>query len=93
MPFSKTSFSARVQFSNEVFMDILSVKRDQIDQLLAAQGQETSSTNENYMALEGPRCTAKTGFARIVAEIPFFSGKVDRPGRVCANGYLRLVSP
>jgi hypothetical protein len=27
----------------------------QIDQLLAAQGEETSSTNENHMVLEGPR--------------------------------------
>jgi hypothetical protein len=33
----------------------------QIDQLLAAQGQETSSTNENHVVLEGP-----PGAARIV---------------------------
>jgi type VII secretion ATPase EccA len=51
----------------------------QIDQLLAAQGQETSSTNENHMVLEGPPGTAKTSFARIVAEILYGLGKISRP--------------
>jgi type VII secretion ATPase EccA len=51
----------------------------QIDQLLAAQGEETSSTNENHMVLEGPPGTAKTSFARIVAEILFGLGKIARP--------------
>jgi type VII secretion ATPase EccA len=51
----------------------------QIDQLLAAQGQETSTTNENHMVLEGPPGTAKTSFARIVAEILFGLGKIARP--------------
>ena len=51
----------------------------QIDQLLAAQGEETSSTNENHMVLEGPPGTAKTSFARIVAEILFGLGKIQRP--------------
>jgi type VII secretion ATPase EccA len=51
----------------------------QIDQLLAAQGQETAATNENHMALEGPPGTAKTSFARIVAEILFGLGKIARP--------------
>jgi type VII secretion ATPase EccA len=51
----------------------------QIDQLLAAQGQETSATNENHMVLEGPPGTAKTSFARIVAEILFGLGKIQRP--------------
>ena len=51
----------------------------QIDQLLAAQGEETSSTNENHMVLEGSSGTAKTSFARIVAEILFGLGKIARP--------------
>jgi Holliday junction resolvasome RuvABC ATP-dependent DNA helicase subunit len=51
----------------------------QIDQLLADQGGETSSTNENHMVLEGPPGTAKTTFARIVAEILFGLGKIQRP--------------
>ena len=37
----------------------------QIDQIRAARGEETSSTNENRMILEGPPGTAKTSFARI----------------------------
>jgi tetratricopeptide (TPR) repeat protein len=48
----------------------------QIDQLLAAQGEETSATNENHIVLEGPPGTAKTSFARIVAEILFALGKI-----------------
>jgi type VII secretion ATPase EccA len=51
----------------------------QIDQLLAAEGEETSATNENHMVLEGPPGTAKTSFARIVAEILFGLGKIARP--------------
>ena len=51
----------------------------QIDQLLAAQGQEVSGTNENHMVLEGPPGTAKTSFARIVAEILYGLGKIARP--------------
>jgi Holliday junction resolvasome RuvABC ATP-dependent DNA helicase subunit len=51
----------------------------QIDQLLAAQGEETSATNENHMVLEGPPGTAKTSFARIVAEILFGLGKFSAP--------------
>ena len=51
----------------------------QIDQLMAAQGDETSSTGENHMVLEGPPGTAKTTFARIVAEILFGFGKIQRP--------------
>jgi type VII secretion ATPase EccA len=51
----------------------------QIDQLLADQGVETSSTNENHIVLEGPPGTAKTTFARIAAEILFGLGKIQRP--------------
>lgn len=51
----------------------------QIDQSLAAQGEETSSTNENHTVLEGPPGTTKTSFARIVAEILFGLGKIARP--------------
>jgi type VII secretion ATPase EccA len=51
----------------------------QIDQILAARGEETSSTNENHIVLEGPPGTAKTSFARIAAEILFGLGKIARP--------------
>jgi type VII secretion ATPase EccA len=51
----------------------------QIDQLLAARGEQVSPTNENHMVLEGPPGTAKTSFARIVAEILFGLGKIQRP--------------
>jgi len=51
----------------------------QIDQILAARGEETSSTHENHMVLEGPPGTAKTSFARIVAEFLFGLGKIERP--------------
>src|SRR5260370_36464798 len=50
-----------------------------IAQQLAAEGEETSATNENHMVLEGPPGTAKTSFARIVAEILFGLGKIARP--------------
>ncbi|MCG5433054.1 AAA family ATPase [Mycobacterium sp. MYCO198283] len=51
----------------------------QIDQILAARGEETSTTNENHMVLEGPPGTAKTSFARIAAEFLFGLGKIERP--------------
>jgi type VII secretion ATPase EccA len=51
----------------------------QIDQILAARGEETSTTNENHMVLEGPPGTAKTSFARIAAEFLFGLGKIEQP--------------
>ena len=51
----------------------------QIDQILAARGEQVSSTNENHIVLEGPPGTAKTSFARIAAEILFGLGKIARP--------------
>ena len=65
----------------------------QIDQLLAAQGEETSSTNENHMVLEGSPGTAKTSTTRTphpaVRESPlrpFLLG----PGLGIAHGLARL---
>ncbi len=54
----------------------------QIDQILAARGEETSPTHENHMVLEGPPGTAKTSFARIAAEFLFGLGKIERPAVV-----------
>jgi hypothetical protein len=51
----------------------------QIDQLPAAEGEETSSTNEDHVISEGPAGAAKTSLARIVAEILFGLGKIQRP--------------
>lgn len=49
----------------------------QIDQLMSVQDGDTSSTGENHMILEGPPGTAKTTFARIVADILFGLGKLQ----------------
>jgi type VII secretion ATPase EccA len=51
----------------------------QIDQILAARGEETATTHGNHMVLEGPPGTAKTSFARIAAEFLFGLGKIERP--------------
>lgn len=51
----------------------------QIDQILAARGEETSAAHGNHMVLEGPPGTAKTSFARIAAEFLFGLGKIERP--------------
>ena len=62
----------------------------QIDQLLAAQGEETSSTNENHIVLEGSPGTAKTRTPHpAVRESPlrpFLLG----PGLGIAHGLARL---
>ena len=49
----------------------------QIDQLMSIQDGDTSSTGEDHMILEGPPGTAKTTFARIVADILFGLGKLQ----------------
>jgi hypothetical protein len=50
----------------------------QIDQLLAAQGEETRRPTRTTWCSRPPG-TAKTSFARIVAEILFGLGKIQRP--------------
>jgi type VII secretion ATPase EccA len=51
----------------------------QIDQLLAEQGDAGPSSNENHMVFLGPPGTAKTTFARVVGDVLFGLGKIERP--------------
>lgn len=51
----------------------------ELDQLLAEPGDDFAVSNENHMSFEGPPGTAKTTFARCVADILYGLGKIERP--------------
>lgn len=51
----------------------------QIEQLLAEQGEAVGSSDGDHMIFEGPPGTAKTTIARVVAEVLFGLGKLERP--------------